>query len=209
VLDSRVKNSFGVYLALHDHLLIAEAAAVESDWPLGIHLVDIDAGGDPISLATTDDPEFTLSWPALSGEYAVWTKTNFFTRRPYALRLVDGHPQGDPFPISSGGGTWLTIDRNLAVWNGATSFDGGEVFHEAIVAAELPLPGADDVGDVDQDGRITITDAMVILNLLFQGGWKPRLRLADADTNGSLQLSDAVVILRYLFVGGTRPGTRS
>src|SRR2546426_4206149 len=76
VLDSRVENRCGVYLALHDNLLVAQAAAAANREPLGIYLLDIDAGGDPISLATTDDPEFTLSWPALSGEYAVWTKTN-------------------------------------------------------------------------------------------------------------------------------------
>ncbi len=213
VLDSKVyvQQTLGVYLALHDNLLVVQAAEEHSqDSLMGLYLINLDSAEAPVPIATTNTIQVDLQWPSISKDYVVWAELrDFFERRAFALRLVDGKPEGEPFLISSGtaGGSWVTIDRNIAVWNGATSFGGGAVFHEAIMAAELPLPGADDVGDLDQDGRITLTDAVLILNYLFREGWKPRLRLSDADTNGAIQLSDAVVIIKYLFSGGTRPGT--
>jgi hypothetical protein len=100
---------------------------------------------------------------------------HFFERTAYALRLEDGRPVGEPIRLSSGAanGSWITIDDNIAVWNGTTSFGGPDVVvtHEAIIAAELPLPGATDIGDAD--GSLTITDAIAILDFLFRGGDPP------------------------------------
>jgi Zn-dependent metalloprotease len=62
-------------------------------------------------------------------------------------------------------------------------------------------------GDADGNGRLELTDAVRILNVLFLGaGEIPCLDAADADDNGQLQLTDAVRILNVLFVGrGTIP----
>ena len=92
------------------------------------------------------------------------------------------------------------MDRNIVVWNGSTTFDGGNATHMAIMAAELPTETGGE-GDVDQNGKINLTDAIVILNYLFLGGWQPRRRLADVDHGGSIGISDAFVILRHLFAG--------
>ena len=78
--------------------------------------------------------------------------------------------------------------------------------HNAIVAAELPLPGAQGVGDVDQDGDINVSDAVLILQYLYHGGWRPRRRVADVDSNGVIELTDAIRLLEYLFLGGKPPG---
>ena len=167
-----------------------------------IYLLDIDKGGEPICIAATEDPSVYLTWPAVSSEYAVWTEQkDFFGRRAWAMRLEDGRPVGDSFLISShAAGSWITIDRNIAVWNGTMFVDNNPV-HTGIIAAELPLPGAQDVGDVNQDGILNLTDALVILNYLFRGGGQPRRRLADVDLSGRIDVMDAVRILEHLFTG--------
>jgi len=171
-------------------------------------LLDLDESDAPIPIATTTNPtDLAPTWPAISEHYIVWTEwPEYFERWAWGRRLVDKKPVGENFRIAAGG-SWITIDRNIAVWNGASFLGDGGVMHAAIVAAELDLPGAKDVGDVDQNGKIDITDAIVLLNYLFLGGPRPRLRPADADLSRSLELTDAVVILEYLFRGGRRPGT--
>jgi len=64
-------------------------------------------------------------------------------------------------------------------------------------------------GDVTSDGLIDLTDAVSLLDSLFQGGERPTCADAadandanDANDDGSLDLTDAVVILDYLFFGG-------
>ena len=216
VLDTNVflqpyaQHEAGVYLGLHGSLLVlqaAENAAEDSAW--GILLVDLDTPRERrfLALRSPEDQGVTLLWPAISDDYVVWTRmVGFFTRTAWAQRLVDGRPFGEAFEIGPGG-TEITISRNIAVWNGAARLEGEEGYRSAVIAAELDLPGADDVGDVDQDGGIDITDAIVLLNYLFRGGPRPRLRPADADLNRALELTDAVVILQYLFGGGPRPGS--
>ena len=59
-------------------------------------------------------------------------------------------------------------------------------------------------GDVDQNGRIDISDAVSILRGLFSGAEPPPCaRAADTDDNGALGVTDAVVLLRHLFVDAT------
>jgi hypothetical protein len=57
-------------------------------------------------------------------------------------------------------------------------------------------------GDKDGDGRVTITDAIGIINFLFLGfGFVPCLDAADADDSGSYNLTDSIRILNVLFLG--------
>jgi hypothetical protein len=207
----------GAYLDLAGSLLVVQVTDPDCGRERGrsqvcrILLVDLDRpDAEPVTVIETDDPDVHFKWPSVSSDYVVWTEMQgFFVRTAYGRRLVDGRPAGAPFAIGPGG-SWIMIDRNIAVWNGSTTFGEGEVIHGAIMAAELALPGAEDVGDVDGDGSIVLTDAVVVLNYLFQGGWRPRLRLADANLSGTIDLGDAVRILEYLFLGGRggrRPGT--
>lgn len=56
-------------------------------------------------------------------------------------------------------------------------------------------------GDVDNDGKLTITDAIRILNFLFRGGDGPHCPAqADPSSSASVDLSDVMYILVYLFV---------
>ena len=57
-------------------------------------------------------------------------------------------------------------------------------------------------GDVSADGSVNLTDAIQVLDSLFQGGPEPACaRAADANDDGQLNLSDAVALLLHL-VGG-------
>jgi len=57
-------------------------------------------------------------------------------------------------------------------------------------------------GDVDGDLRVTLSDAVTLLDWLFRQGATPAcLEAADADDNARVDLSDAVRILGFLFRG--------
>ncbi|MFN0057833.1 MAG: S8 family peptidase [Planctomycetota bacterium] len=61
-------------------------------------------------------------------------------------------------------------------------------------------------GDPDRSGApLDITDAIVILAALFQGGVLPCADAADVDDSGALDLPDAIYLLNYLFAGGPSP----
>ena len=57
-------------------------------------------------------------------------------------------------------------------------------------------------GDVTANGAVQISDAIAVLNFLFQEGRDVACRkAADADDDGSVNVSDAVAILDHLFDG--------
>lgn len=61
-------------------------------------------------------------------------------------------------------------------------------------------------GDSDNDGTISLTDAVYTLNYLFLGGNEIGCEdAADIDDDGSITLTDAVYTLNYLFQGGRWP----
>jgi hypothetical protein len=70
-----------------------------------------------------------------------------------------------------------------------------------------PPPGGFRRGDSDSSGDVNLTDAIRILNVLFQGiGEIVCGDAADADDSGDLNLTDAIRILNVLFQGiGTIP----
>jgi hypothetical protein len=61
-------------------------------------------------------------------------------------------------------------------------------------------------GDVDASGVIDLTDAITLLNHLYQAGEVPTCQAAaDADASGLLDLTDAVYSLRYQYLAGDPP----
>jgi hypothetical protein len=63
-------------------------------------------------------------------------------------------------------------------------------------------------GDVDENLRLDLTDAIKILNWLFRGGAPPRCpALADVDRDGRASITDAIYLLNFLFTGGPAPSS--
>jgi hypothetical protein len=63
-------------------------------------------------------------------------------------------------------------------------------------------------GEVNGDGRVDISDAVALLNILFGGGSVPAPTPCDrADTNsdGVVNIADATYLLNHLFSGGPPP----
>ena len=75
-----------------------------------------------------------------------------------------------------------------------------------IEVAPFPVPDPDTEfirGDADSWGIVNITDALVILQYLFQGGSGVRCHDgADSDDSGGIDISDAVLLLDHQFRGG-------
>ena len=61
-------------------------------------------------------------------------------------------------------------------------------------------------GDANSDGVVELTDATVILGVLFRGDGKlDCFDAADANDDGSIDMTDAIVVLDFLFLGGPPP----
>ena len=82
---------------------------------------------------------------------------------------------------------------------------------QAWICAHNLAPGADicsacACGDADNNGIITISDAVYLINYIFAGGPAPaQLCLGDADGNAIITISDAVFLINYIFAGGPAP----
>lgn len=76
---------------------------------------------------------------------------------------------------------------------------------EIVVSGEA-VTGGFRRGDVDDSGRLNITDAITVLNWLFLGSATPGCPdAADADDNGRNNITDAIQLLQFLFLGGPPP----
>ncbi len=60
-------------------------------------------------------------------------------------------------------------------------------------------------GDSDGNGRMELTDAILLLNHLFLARLIRCLEAADVDDSGTLNITDPIYLLTYLFLGGTAP----
>ena len=104
----------------------------------------------------------------------------------------------------------LVNDREISRIFNMFTVDAQTVFPELFPGEVRVVSASDGVaftrGDVDNNGRIEVTDAVVLLNWLFLNGGTPRcLDAADIDDSGSVNLSAAVALLNYLFVNGPEP----
>ena len=62
-------------------------------------------------------------------------------------------------------------------------------------------------GDANGDGKLTVSDAIYLINYLFKGGPPPDPLLSgDANCDGQLKVADVVYLINYLFKGGPIPG---
>jgi len=61
-------------------------------------------------------------------------------------------------------------------------------------------------GDANDDGKVTVSDVVYLINYLFKGGTPPSpLEAGDANCDGKITVSDVVYLINYLFKGGPPP----
>lgn len=63
-----------------------------------------------------------------------------------------------------------------------------------------------EIGDVNCDRKVTVSDVVYIINYLFRGGSAPcGIGAGDVNCDGKLTVSDVVYLINYLFKGGPKP----
>ena len=73
-------------------------------------------------------------------------------------------------------------------------------------AAQDPAPASFVRGDVNQDGQVSVQDAKVLLNLLFNAGYEPLcLESADVNNDGRVLANDAIQIINFAIHGMAPP----
>ncbi len=121
-------------------------------------------------------------------------------------------------PATDGEGFSLTIKNAGASpdsWGDERSCQASSRMHGPPgTGDEVPDGGLQLPGDVNQDNGVNVTDAVVLLRVLFGGGGDrlacgdggfeeaPNQLLLDIDGDASVNLNDAIYLLRYLVLAG-------
>jgi hypothetical protein len=85
-----------------------------------------------------------------------------------------------------------------------TNFSKAGIASLAILAQPIPQFK---YGDANGDGKITVSDAVYLINYLFKEGPAPvPLASGDANCDGQLTVADVIYLINYLFKGGPVPG---
>jgi len=154
----------------------------------------------PFRIRTNDGNDFTVSGPTveLEGDAPV--------QIPVILVFRNGE---DPRTLEP---RWLQTTRwraELEVPFGVQRFEflGFDSSGEVAASTEITVSrGATFTrGDSDDNGRINVTDASIVLLHLFRGRAIACLDAADVDDSGAVNLTDAVALLEYLFRAGAEP----
>jgi hypothetical protein len=102
-------------------------------------------------------------------------------------------------------------------WANAIAVDGsGNVYVTGQSAQSISYPNNYDYatikyfqflcGDVNGDGKVTVSDVIYLINYLFKGGPPPvPLKAGDVNCDGKETVSDVVYKINYLFKGGPKP----
>lgn len=119
------------------------------------------------------------------------------------------------YESANGGGNSLVIIDPLAPrssWNEPTAWRPSAMVHGSPGRADVVPDGLQLPGDVTQDGRVDIGDAIGIIRHLFGGAslqpcasHEANLVLLDSNGDRLLNLSDSLHIIRYVFQRGAPP----
>ncbi len=161
--------------------------------------------GEPL----TNDEDLE-SGADLSGPFLVWMGSD--DPKQGTVKLLDlRHADLPPIIVS----TPDTDDAPLFQQDPAIS-GNRVVWKEGVISGNQPhrpleihyrvIPVQFLRGDADMDGKVNLTDAIFILQYLFQGGpVPPILDAADVNDDAKLDITDPIQLLQHLFLGGPPP----
>jgi hypothetical protein len=166
------------------------------DIPVSVVATDLDGDGDPDIAGLPGSALVTVinDGPGAFRWGPVYDPSVRVTKLAAADLDGDGLPE-----VLAGGEGGLAVLRNRSRPAASEDMDRDGVPDEC----EAPPFHR---GDTTGDGRVDITDAVSLLQYLFQRGIPPPCAdAADADDDGRLRVSDAVLLILHLFAGGAPP----
>ena len=182
-----------------------------------IDIIGIDGDGNAvgsatIAVTTTARPPVTLtsieptSGPAVGGTrvtlrgagFAIGIRVFFGGVEASGVTILSSSeaaattpPAPAPFPAGGRVDVAVTLAATRVELPDAFTYEGGAIFRR---------------GEVNGDGKVDISDAVVTLVYLFAGGQNlPCVKAADIDDGGTVNISDPIQLLGYLFLSGQPP----
>ncbi len=200
--------------------------------PVSLSAIDsLDVGGTPGGIAITKNGVAFLTAGGWPPPVAVNADGRFYVDRLHDKAPATGglvftvdlagwnviHGPGNP--IMTGWGTTgiLSVsDSTVMICNFATDtiteIDASGAIHSIFATGDGPTAIAKSpgcfvpIGDADNNGIITISDAVALIAYIFGGGPAPAVSgSGDADCNSIITISDAVYLITFIF--GAGPGT--
>ncbi len=154
-------------------------------------VVDISSPGTPVRVGKTYISYGYAHTGSVIGEYL------FSTAR--SLSIVDLYSPWYPQEVS----TNFFGDRGEALCS-----DGTDIFlcnNGTLLILEAPTPVILN-GDCDNTGAVNISDAVHVINFIFNDGDAPLpYRSADVNCDRLVTISDAVYLITWIFAGGPAP----
>ncbi len=156
---------------------------------------------------------------------SIWNRMSTLNEGQYSKASGFGDPGAGTGPAENLASV-LVLDRNQTVSSSDTLYYGvilaGQPLGGTLSSLQIAIdkgsrfanahnlvPGAFIdcfCGDCDNNGLITISDAVCMICFIFQGCPPPGYSCqSDADNNGIITISDAVYIINYIFAGGPAP----
>lgn len=150
-----------------------------------------------VTTATLPDGEFGKTYSAvLSARGGV---------SPYRWRLANESKLPDGLSLDSTTGSISGVPTEIGSFDMMVTVADNSI-PAAADTVELALNIRFTCGDANDDGTITIADAVVIVMYVFRGGVPPTpLEAGDANGDGAVNVADAVYVVNYIFRGGPPP----
>ena len=183
-----VRDGGAILVWIQDPLGAAEPLEIaDGTRPVKARALDIDGDSIPDLLSTRNEPVAFQTRLGLAGG-------GFGSPETYATGLASGS-----FNLADLDADGLTDVVAANPYAQALVILAGHLGQKASAASFRR-------GDADSDGSAAITDAIVVLNWLFQGGPEPGCQdAADSDDSGVIDLTDPIRVLDFLFRGGPEP----
>ena len=130
----------------------------------------------------------------------------------YTLQYADNHQFSTNVTTVTGltGTSYeplIPVDEGLWYWRVQAYSDVGTPSGYQLTPFNFTYSsGGGGRGDANGDGSVNVSDAVFIINYVFNGGVAPDpLYTGDVNCDDNVNVSDAVYIINYVFLGGSPP----